>query len=50
MSEETLNLEPDSISQNSEPIPESIDLNELAEKIAALLLRELSFESERTGR
>jgi hypothetical protein len=50
MSEETLNLEPDSDTQISEATPKSIDLSELAEKIAALLQRELSFESERTGR
>ena len=50
MSEETIILESDSNTQNSGTIPESIDLSELAEKIVALLLRELSFESERIGR
>jgi len=37
-------------SEVADPIQGEIDLEELAKKIVALLLREISIESERTGR
>ena len=50
MPQENLNQDSDSASEDSETFPESIDLDELADRIVALMLREISIETERTGR
>jgi hypothetical protein len=50
MPQENLNQEPDSASEDNQSLLNRVDLTELAEKIAALLLKEISIETERTGR
>ncbi len=50
MPEEETILSPASSSDNNDGLQESIDLRELADRVVALLLRELSIEVERTGR
>ena len=41
---------PSSNLEDAENLQDNIDLDELADRIAALLLREISIEVERTGR
>lgn len=50
MTDENTTLSPVSASDDDESVQENIDLNELADRIVALLLKEISIEVERTGR
>lgn len=50
MAQENLKENTTSSSGKSANLKKSVDLNKLAEKIIALLLKEISIESERLGR
>lgn len=50
MVQDDLNQDLETDAEDSQNLPGTIDLNELADKIVVLLLREISIETERTGR
>ena len=50
MAQENLHQKTASFSKDSASLQKSIDLNKLAEKIVALLRREISIETERIGK
>ena len=50
MAQETPRQNTASASENNVSVQKSIDLNKLAEKIVALLRREISIETERIGK